>query len=174
MKRINKIAIELNVSVNTLIQELKKVSEKQFDKNSKLDLKEIEFLTEIFQKDKKLKIEADKKKSTFYFDIDENFSFNEQEKRAFSELISDYEKKQKDIKELKGKENRFWALEEEEIKSLLKSKFQKIYEIQKEIKENREFKTITNSYKSERDPYENFRFGGLSGEEAHTAYWNCD
>lgn len=28
--------------------------------------------------------------------------------------------------------------------------------------------------KDEIDPYENFHFGGLSGEEANTAYWNCD
>lgn len=27
---------------------------------------------------------------------------------------------------------------------------------------------------SEQDPFENFHWGGLSGEEAHTAYWNCD
>lgn len=24
------------------------------------------------------------------------------------------------------------------------------------------------------EPYEDFHWGGLSGEEAHTAYWNCD
>lgn len=24
------------------------------------------------------------------------------------------------------------------------------------------------------DPYENFHWGGLSGEEAYTAYWNCE
>ena len=29
-----------------------------------------------------------------------------------------------------------------------------------------------NYYK--RDPYENFRWGGLSGEEAYDAYWNTD
>lgn len=143
MKRINKIAIELNVSASTLIQELKKVSNKEFDMNSKLETKEIEFLTKTFQKDKEQKIEADKKKSSFYFDIDENFSFNEQEKKAFSEIFSNYEKKQNDIKEPKEKENR-------------------------------KFRVIPNSNKSEQDPYENFKFGGLSGEEAHTAYWNCD
>tara|TARA_R110002111_G_scaffold86166_1_gene135040 strand:- start:423 stop:953 length:531 start_codon:yes stop_codon:yes gene_type:complete len=27
---------------------------------------------------------------------------------------------------------------------------------------------------SSHDPYEGFEWGGLSGEEAHTAYWNCD
>ena len=142
--------------------------------NSKLETKEIEFLTKTFQKDKNQKIEANKKKSTFYFDIDDNFSFSKQEKKAFSEIFSDYEKKLNDIKELKGKENRFWALEKDEIETLLKSKFQRVYEIQKEIKENRKYRVISNSNKSEKDPYENFRFGGLSGEEAHTAYWNCD
>lgn len=30
-----------------------------------------------------------------------------------------------------------------------------------------------NDYEVIIDPYENFRWGGLSGEEAHTAYWNC-
>ena len=29
-------------------------------------------------------------------------------------------------------------------------------------------------YESSYDPYEDFHWGGLSGEEAHTAYWNCD
>ena len=31
-----------------------------------------------------------------------------------------------------------------------------------------------NINESRRDPYENFSWGGLRGEEAHTAYWNCD
>jgi len=34
--------------------------------------------------------------------------------------------------------------------------------------------TIEDEYVVEIDPYENFNWGGLSGEEAHTAYWNCD
>jgi len=29
-------------------------------------------------------------------------------------------------------------------------------------------------YESSYDPYENFQWGGLSGEEAHTGYWNTD
>src|SRR5690554_5098444 len=38
-------------------------------------------------------------------------------------------------------------------------------------------KSVKNSQsenRAEHDPYENFHWGGLSGEEAHTAYWNCD
>jgi len=30
------------------------------------------------------------------------------------------------------------------------------------------------TYESNYDPSDNFRWGGLSGEEAYVAYWNCD
>lgn len=178
--RISKLAFVLNVSVNTLIQELKKFSSRAIDKNSKLDFKEIQFLTEKYQIDKALKKEVERKKSRFFFDIDEGFSFTSTEKKELPELLSQYVKNQKDITELKRKEKRFWALEAEEIKLLLKSKFQRLHEIQKEVKEERkakeerEFIAATKSNESKRDPYENFQWGGLSGEEAHTAYWNCD
>jgi len=177
MKRISKIAVELNVSSNTLIQELKKLSDKEFHLNSKLDTKEINYLTEIFQKDRDEKIEANKRKATFYFDIDEDFSFPDLEKNDLPELFSEYEKNLSDIDQLKNRVNRFGALEDEEINILLKSKFKKIFEIQKVVKEERRLRIIANSNHSNQDPYdpyENFHWGGLSGEEAHTAYWNCD
>lgn len=43
-----------------------------------------------------------------------------------------------------------------------------------ELKKSKELDNSDLEYKVEIDPYENFHFGGLSGEEAHTAYWNCD
>ena len=33
---------------------------------------------------------------------------------------------------------------------------------------------ITKKYKSSYDPYENFSWGGLSGEEAYNGYWNTE
>ena len=43
-----------------------------------------------------------------------------------------------------------------------------------DLKKFQEFDNLNLESKVEIDPYENFHFGGLSGEEAHTAYWNCD
>lgn len=42
------------------------------------------------------------------------------------------------------------------------------------VEEDYDDSTIDRKNKNDRDPYENFHWGGLSGEEAHTAYWNCD
>lgn len=42
-----------------------------------------------------------------------------------------------------------------------------------EIDDEQLLKEVENS-NNEIDPYENFHYGGLSGEEAHTAYWNID
>ena len=51
-------------------------------------------------------------------------------------------------------------------------KFKEKLDIEEKIKAYKELDSTQS--KPERDPYENFRFGGLSGEEAYTAYWNCD
>lgn len=107
--------------------------------------------------------------------IDEKFSFINSEKEDFTEIYSDYRKNLNDIEVLIKKENRFWALEAGEITVLIEAKLKRIYEIQKEIKEERDFKKLTNdSNDFSQDPYESFHWGGLSGEEAHTAHWNCD
>jgi hypothetical protein len=43
-----------------------------------------------------------------------------------------------------------------------------------DLKELKQLHKSNLKTKVEIDPYENFHFGGLSGEEANTAYWNCD
>jgi len=40
--------------------------------------------------------------------------------------------------------------------------------------EDDDYDQDSRDYESSYDPHENFHWGGLSGEEAHTGYWNCD
>lgn len=50
----------------------------------------------------------------------------------------------------------------------------KIHKLKNYLHEQKNKNTTTKVRENHHDPYENFHFGGLSGEEAHTAYWNCD
>lgn len=61
--------------------------------------------------------------------------------------------------------------EEKELKIYLK-KIDK-----NEVEEETDLDYLINSQKKDEsyyDPYENFSWGGLQGEEAYAAYWNCD
>ncbi|MDY3343638.1 hypothetical protein PG326_00005 [Riemerella anatipestifer] len=106
--------------------------------------------------------------------IDETFLFDENEKNEYSFKFSKYEKNLKDIEELQKRENRYCSLEIDDIIILLESKLDIIYKIQEEVKLYRKFKRILDKSNDFNDTHENFYWGGLSGDEAYTAYWNCD
>lgn len=103
-----------------------------------------------------------------------NSSFDEIWDKAIEEVEDrEIEEADKFMKELKEEER----LEEEYIKKYGKEpksrtpdgKINKKY-IDYVLRRDFGFEPDTDS----RDPYENFSWGGLSGEEAFIAYWNCE
>jgi len=170
MKRLFQIAIDLNISVERLILDLQKISEKTFNRNTKLNDDEISFLNELHIKNKELKTELEKRKKTFGYDIDENFIFTDKEIEEFTDLYGHYSQLIKEITELINKENKYWALDNSEINALLKLKYKMVSEIQKEMENERCINNKSvNNYLDD-----SFKWGGLSGEEAHIGFSNTD
>ena len=134
MKRLNRLAIELNVSVETLIGEMKKHKDIAFNAHSKLDQKEMDYLMDKFKSDRAKKIVADEKRKRFYHEIDENFLFSEQEMVMHESLYKEHEKAFREIKQLEKKENEYQVLEPDKIDALLKVKYSQVESIQREIK----------------------------------------
>ena len=171
MNRISNLAALYNISTTTIITELNKVLSKNFNPSTKLNDEEIKIIKEAFAKDLENKTASYIRIKTSYVDVDTTFIIDESECKIFPKEVADYNKNFVDIELLKNKKDRFWALENIEIELLLKAKWQNILKIQKIIKENR---TVEMAYEPRTNDIDNFYFGGLSGEEASIAYWNCD
>ncbi|MDG1778639.1 MAG: hypothetical protein P8H23_04755 [Flavobacteriaceae bacterium] len=97
MARLNKIIIENNISVTRAIDKLRQFSNREFDKNTKLTKKEIEFLNKEFSDDRNKKIKSKQHKATSYIAIDLDFKFSDEEIIEYSDFKKEYDNCSKDI-----------------------------------------------------------------------------
>ncbi|MFT5668267.1 MAG: hypothetical protein ACI9DK_002467 [Vicingaceae bacterium] len=164
MIRLKKLAFELNISTSSLISEISKDFERNLNLNSVLNTEEIKAMRVRFIADKKLKIESNKKKNTFGFDLNENFNFSIEEKKDHPTLSIEYDRAEKDKVFLENRENKYWALDVEEIDTLLKLKISKLYNIQNEIYSIRDTKRLNNDKVKGKKRHQQIRNKGYSSQ----------
>lgn len=173
MKRLKSLAAELDVSVQNLITDLKTHQNLDCSANSKVNDEVSSYLYSKFQLYKGRKQKIDEKRKVYYFDVNLDFRFEKGEVNQNKKLYNEHIKLFSEIDKLNNKVDRYFGLEHEEIEALLKLKYYRIENIQKEIKKLRQNHFI-DKRSNDNDPHEDFRWGGLSGEEALDGYWNTD
>lgn len=184
MERLNKLAVKLNIPIKTLIDILKLEYKTEYNLNSKLTEKEVDFLVNKYENDMYNKNLASRFLKDCYFKIDENFTFEEQEIKEFQDEYSLYNSCKIDIELLKVPTEKYSLLDNYEIQTLKNLKLALIENIQKTIlihRNNIKHKHISKKINlsetphidisSHDNPWRNV-FG--NDEEASTAYWNTD
>lgn len=166
MKRVSQIAFEVNVSVNTLLVELKNKYSKQYNPSSKITYEKEKFIKNKFIKDFQIKKLSKELKIKSYFNVDENFKFSKEELKNPSESIKTHLKINRDLINLQHKKERFYLLEDEEVTALLNMYYSKLEDLQSDIKidrmnnefiskkENEKIETENNKYFEDNDFYD--------------------
>lgn len=144
MKRLAAISIELNVSVEKLIKVLADLNPSiLYGPNSKVDLKAEQYLVLTFAQDKE-GIDKVREVENIELKWDKDFTFSNEEKDEFSDLLSFYTKTIKELNLIETRSKQYWALSNEELELLRLNKIRRLNEIQFDIKIERKSKAVVN------------------------------